>query len=99
MSWERIVEARVQEWLNRPAKERERPASEGPVAPLEVQLLHDVLGLLEEARSCDDDAKAAGLRRQADAIQTRLMVVLEDSGRPLTAQHFARVLQEARLRR
>ena len=99
MSWERIAEARVQEWLRRPAKERDRPPTQGPVTPLEVQLLHDVLGLLEEARSCDDGTKAAGLRRQADAIQTRLMVVLEDSGRPLTAQHFAKVLQEARLRR
>ncbi len=99
MSWERIVEARVQEWLHRPAKERERVASEGPVAPLEVQLLQDALGLLEEARFCGDDVKAAELRKQADCVQTRLMVVLEESGRPLTAQHFARVLQEARSRR
>jgi hypothetical protein len=100
MLWERIAEARVQEWLRRPAKDRVASASQdGPTAPLEVQLLDDILRLLSEAAACVDESQAGELRRQADALQTRLLIVLEGSGRPLAAQHFARLLAEARTRR
>ena len=86
--------------MKRPEKEREaaRPESLAP-APLEVQLLEDARALYAQARAADDADEAARLREAAAQIETRILVLLEESGRPLAAQQFARMLTEERARR
>jgi 23S rRNA pseudoU1915 N3-methylase RlmH len=98
--WTMLAEARMQEWLRRPAKERETAETEGlPVAPIEVQLVEDARALHAQARGARDPVEAARLRAEAAQIETRIMVLLEQSGRPLAAQQFARVLAEERQKR
>lgn len=97
-AWDDLAEARIQEWLRRPAAERAKafaPAGAAP-PPLEIQLLQDALRILEEARDEADPAKKRELLRAAHEHETRLMVILENAGRPLVAQQFASVLLEAR---
>jgi hypothetical protein len=98
--WSKLAEARIQEWMKRPAKEREAPHHEALTpAPLEVQLLEDARALYAQARAADDADDAARLREAAAQIETRILVLLEGSGRPLAAQQFARMLTEERARR
>ena len=98
--WTMLAEARMQEWMNRPAKEREAaPAEALADVPLEVQLVDDARLIYAQARGARDPAEAARLRAEAAEIETRIMVLLEQSGRPLAAQQFARVLAEERQKR
>ena len=93
--WEKLAEARIQEWLARPAPAAPRDTA-GSAAPLEVQLLEEARDLYEQARSCADAAGARAMRERAATIETRIMVLLEESGRPLAAQRFAQMLAEVR---
>jgi len=96
-AWKRLAEARIQEWLRQPVSERQEASSpEGAVAPLELQLLEDIVRLHAAAASAEDMEQANTLRQQAAALEMRLLVVLEASGRPLAARHFAKLLQEIR---
>ena len=95
-SWEQLAEARIQEWLRRPAEQRGSPADAAIDPPLEVQLLQDVLQLYSEAMAATSaEAKAEALRR-ASSEETRLFILLEKSDRPLAAQHLASLLMKAR---
>lgn len=89
-AWEDLADARIREWLARPEAERRRsfPALE-PGAPLEVQLFQDVRALDQLAAAAADPRDAARLARAADDLMLRLRVLLEGSGRPLAARHFA----------
>lgn len=99
-AWERLAEARMQEWLRRPDKDRSpATASLDTVSPLELQLLEEIQALLKSASACKDDQESTRLLSRADALQTRLLVVLEDSGRPLAAQYFSNLLAETRPKR
>ena len=96
-AWKRLAEARIREWLRKPASERLAGNPwEGAVVPLELQLLEEVVRMHEAAASAEDRGEANTLRQQAAALETRLLVVLENAGRPLAAQHFAALLQEIR---
>lgn len=98
--WTMLAEARMREWMNRPEKEREAaPAEALADVPLEVQLVDDARLIYAQARGARDPAEAARLRAEAAEIETRIMVLLEQSGRPLAAQQFARVLAEERQKR
>jgi hypothetical protein len=95
--WDSIAEARIREWLQRPAAERE--ASSVPLEPglpLEVQLLQDIAQLDRMEAASTDAAEAAVLHRKASELMLRLMVVLESEGRPLAAKHFAEQRQQMR---
>ena len=96
-SWEQLAEARIQEWLRRPAGERGGAPADALIdPPLEVQLLQEILGLYSEARAAKNpEAKAAALRR-ASSEETRLFILLEKAERPLAAQHLAAMLMKAR---
>jgi hypothetical protein len=95
--WSKLAEARIQEWLKRPEKERaEAPREELTFAPLEVQLLDDARALYAKAREATDPLEQGRLRAAASRVETRILVILEESGRPLAAQEFARMLAEAR---
>lgn len=88
MSWDRIAEARIREWLARPAEERAAaPPPADPAAPLEVQLFQDVLVLDQMAAADPENADA--LRARASDLMVRVMVLLESAGRPLAARAFA----------
>lgn len=96
----KLAEARIREWQQRPEKEREAKAEGEGVnpAPLEVQLFDEARALYAKAQKSADAAEAAELRERAARIETRIMVLLEESGRPLAAQQFARMLAEERER-
>jgi hypothetical protein len=88
--WEDLAEARIREWLARPEDERRRglPPLE-PGTPLEVQLFRDARVLDRLAAAAQDPGEASRLTRAADDLMLRLRVLLEGSGRPLAARHFA----------
>lgn len=87
---ERIAEARIREWLSRPIEERRRstPSLE-PGVPLEVQLMADTRALDALAAAAADPEERARLRKEADWLAIRAMVLLESQGRPLAARAFA----------
>jgi hypothetical protein len=95
--FQKLAEARMREWLSRPESERNRSTDE-PVSmtPLEVQLFDDARALYERSVSCPSDDEAQAMREQAARIETRIMVLLEESGRPLAAQRFAQMLADVR---
>jgi hypothetical protein len=77
--WDTLAEARIREWLERPAAERNAtniPLEPG--LPLEVQLQPDVAQLDRMAAAAVDVDEAAALKKQADALMIRLMIILED---------------------
>ncbi len=97
-SWEQLAEARIQEWLHRPADQRPTSADSGVDPPLEVQLLQDILQLYSEAMAATSpEARNEALRR-ASSEETRLFILLEKQDRPLAAQHLAGLLMKARAR-
>lgn len=89
-AWDTVAEARIREWLSRPAHEREAASVPlEPGLPLEVQLQRDVAQLDRMAAASSTVDEATALRRQADKLMVQLMVLLENQGRPLTARSFA----------
>lgn len=96
---DKLAEARIQEWLRRP--EGDRPAAPSTTIdalPLELQLFQDALRLYEAAAAVADDAPRRALLQRAAGLQVRMNIVLESSGRHLTAGHLSDVLQAARAR-
>lgn len=85
-----LAEARIREWLARPASERAAsvPPLE-PGLPLELQLWHAVQQLDRLASETSDEQQAAAMRAEASDLMLRLLVLLESQGRPLAARHFA----------
>jgi len=95
--WQKLAEARIREWQRKPAAARDRGVQpEAAVTPLEMQLLEEVMRLHEMAAAAKEPATADALRRQATGVETRLLIVLESSGRPLAAQRFGALIQEMR---
>lgn len=98
-SWEKLAEARIQEWLRRPRKDqpRQRDAA-GPLVPLETQLLDEALELAREAHELPAGPGRTGVIRRGAAVELRLLVLLESTGRPLAAQRVAELLAHAKAR-
>ena len=97
-SWEQLAEARIQEWLHRPAAERPTSADFGVDPPLEVQLLQGILQLYSEAMAATSPAARSEALKRASSEETRLFILLEKEERPLAAQHLASLLMKARAR-
>lgn len=96
----KLAEARIREWQQRPEKERAEAASEPlSIAPLEVQLFDEAKALYERARASGEPAERDAALAAAARIETRVMVLLEESGRPLAAQQFARMFAAEREKR
>jgi hypothetical protein len=95
-----LAEARIREWLSRPEAERAQIEADAPapVAPLEVQLYDEALALYARARQTHDEDERRALLERAARVETRLMVLLEESGRPLAAQKLAERLAQERSR-
>jgi len=96
--WEKLAEARIREWLRRPPEDRSPRRPDDPCAPLETQLLDQALELSREARELPDGPDRKALLRQASAVETRLLILLESSGRPLAAARIAELLLQAKAR-
>jgi hypothetical protein len=92
MDWEKLAEARIRAWQARPAGQRCAPAASGSGRPLELQLLEEALQLREQARATSDPAERSQLNQRSRQAETRLLVLLERTGRPLTARRFAELL-------
>ena len=95
-SWEKIAESRIEEWLHRPAHQRTTPADGVAPLPLELQILEEVLNLYSRASSCPDTVEREALIREAGHQEIRLFTLLENSGKPLAAQHLGKILLQAR---
>jgi hypothetical protein len=94
--WDHVAEARIREWLMRPASERSSvPVAHDPALPLEIQLLQDVTQL-DRMAAAAAGPEATLLKTKADELMMRAMMILESQGRPLAAQHFAEQRQAAR---
>lgn len=95
----KLAEARIREWQQRPEKEKQAIAEQSEslqLAPLEVQLFDEARSLYTRARASTDPTEASALREAAARIETRIMVLLEESGRPLAAKQFAKMLADER---
>jgi hypothetical protein len=93
--WEKFAEARIQEWLRRP---RPRPTHEGPIVTLETELLDEALELAREASELREGPQREATLRRGVAIETRLLILLERSGRPLAAARVGELLAQVRAR-
>jgi hypothetical protein len=91
MDWEKLAEARIRAWRARPAGQC-APAASGSGRPLELQLLEEALQLREQARATSDPAERSQLNQRSRQAETRLLVLLERTGRPLAARRFAELL-------
>ncbi len=94
--WEKLAEARIQEWLRRTPPARTSPPD--PIVPLETQLLDEALGLARDAFEQPDGPTRKALLRRATEVETRLLILLESSGRPLAAARVGELLAQARAR-
>lgn len=98
-----LTEARIREW-----QQREEPAtssanqeiSVGPLSddPFEVQLFKEILVLLDKGRAEQiDSSTCQRLLNKAGQLETQLMVLLEQTGRPLAARQLAETINAHRL--
>ncbi len=98
-SWEMLAEARIQEWLRRPDKERqspERASGMEALPPMELQMVEEVLKLYKQAAETEDAAQKSERLKRAAEQEVRIFVLLEQAERPLAARHFAELLNNAR---
>ncbi len=96
---DKLAEARIQEWLRRPEGDRSAaPVTTSGAVPLELQLFQDALRLYEEAAATAEDTPRRALLQRAADLEVRMNIVLETSGRHLTANHLSDALQAARAR-
>lgn len=87
--WDQLAEARIQEWLKRSDAEREASAKPvGRVAPLEVLLMNEIDELDAAAAQTEDPREREAFASQAQALLLRLLVLLDQQGANMAAQHF-----------
>ena len=96
--WDKLAEARIQEWLRRSPEQRLAQSHDGPIVPLETQLLDEALELAREACELPEGPAKKTMMRRSMAVETRLLILLESSGRPLAAARVGELLAQARAR-
>jgi len=93
---ERMAEARIRQWQERRPEERTAHGSGLPTETLEVQLLNDIVALRDQITRATDDTTHQALTRTARELEVRLMILLEQSGRPLAAQQLSERLSKTK---
>lgn len=88
-----LAEARIREWQQR-EPEQKKSGHDDTLAvpgtePMEVQLFKEILGLHKAAGKSPEQPDKQELLETAGKLQTQLMVVLEQSGRPLAARQVS----------
>lgn len=93
-----LAEARIREWLERSPEQKKKEAEEAltitGTEPMEVQLFKEILMLHKSADKTADQTEQHELLAKATKLQTQLMVVLENSGRPLAAQQVSENIRQ-----
>ncbi|GFO69495.1 hypothetical protein GMLC_30740 [Geomonas limicola] len=88
-----LAEARIREWQERSPEEKRQLAEHAVTItgdePLEVQLFKEVIALRKAAQKEPESETKDAMLAKATKLQIQLMVVLEQSGRPLAAQKVA----------
>lgn len=99
-----LTEARIREWQQREPEtnSNRQETSVGPLNddPFEVQLFKEILLLLDKSRAeqVDRDTRRE-LLNKAGQLETQLMVLLEQAGRPLAARQLAATINVHRVQR
>lgn len=93
---ERMAEARIRQWQERRPEDRAVHGRGLPTETLEVQLLNDIVTLREQITEAPDDTTRQALTKTARELETRLMILLEQSGRPLAAQQLSERLSKTK---
>ncbi len=94
--FERLAEARIRQWQARKPEDRVAHGGGAQVESLEVQLLNDIVALREQIANAMEDATREGLSKTARELEVRLMILLEQSGRPLAAQQLSERLSKTK---
>ena len=89
-----LAEMRINEWqkrsANRSPEEQAAPVDSPVDETLEVQLYKEILQLREHAQEPGVSGEERDLfMTKAGLLETQLMVLLENSGRPLAARNLA----------
>lgn len=88
-----MAEARIREWQQREPELTKSGFEDELVItgtePMEVQLFKEILLLHKEADKSTEQSDQNELLEKARKLQTQLMVVLEQSGRPLAARQLS----------
>ncbi len=85
-----LTEAKIREWQDRPEKERLAAASAEfePSSSYEKQLIDEIVGLIESAKSASQENAARNLA-SARSLEIQLLMSLEKQGLNLTARRIA----------
>lgn len=97
--FEKLAEARIRQWQEQSRAEptqRAHPATTPTTDTLEVQLLNDIVALRERITTTTDDTERQALSKSARELEVRLMILLEQSGRPLAAQQLSERLSKGK---
>ena len=93
-----LVDARIREWQERSPEQKSREVAEALVItgtePMEVQLFKEIIMLHKSAGKISDQSEQNEVLETANKLQVQLMVVLEQSGRPLAAQQVAENIRQ-----
>lgn len=98
MAWDRLAEARIQEWLRKPEEERKASASREnePPRPLELELLDRIEAAIGQEHRAVDPAVAAAAGRRARDAETQLFALLDATGRSVLAPVLAARIADLR---
>lgn len=89
-----LAEAKIRQWQRegeKPGTPRTAPAFQAQ--NLETQLYQDIIGLTKQLEAEHDVKRRETLQRHIDQLTIRLLVLLENTERPLAAKHMTKVLQ------
>lgn len=99
-----LTEARIREWQQRgpvtSITKQETSVDLLSDDPFEVQLFKEILLLLDKGRAEQiDSSTRQRLLDKAGQLETQLMVLLEQTGRPLAARQLAETINMHRVQR
>lgn len=88
---DKLAEARIRDWVQRG---RPRTGHEVDVPSLETQLLQEIVDLRKKAKAALDPQERSEALGRARSLRTQLVVLLEQTGRPLAARGVDRLLMD-----
>ena len=92
--FEGLAEARIRDWIRRGRPYPPNLSEHLQAAPLESQLLGEIIALRQSAHGEPDSDARAHLLAESRRREIQLWVLLERSGRPLAAKALAETIQK-----
>jgi hypothetical protein len=93
-----LAEARIRKWQERSPEEKKQQVKDALTIsgdePLEVQLFKEVIALRKAAQDAADQSAKKEIVARANKLQIQLMVVLDQSGRPLAARSISENIRQ-----